>query len=56
MSGVLQGSVLELMLFNIFISYTSRETECTLSTSVDDTKLCCAVGMPERQDAIQKEI
>lgn len=45
-----------MMLFNIFISYTSRETECTLSTSVDDTKLCCAVGMPERQDAIQKEI
>lgn len=56
MSGVLQGSVLELMLFNIFIRYTTRETECTLSTSVDDTKLCCAVSMPEGQDAIQKEI
>lgn len=43
------------MLFNIFISYTSRETECTLSTFADDTKLCYAVSMPEGQDAIQKE-
>jgi len=53
MSGVLQGAVLELVCFNIFISNLDSGIECTFSTFADDTKLGCAVDTIGGRDAIQ---
>ena len=55
-SGVPQGSVLAQMLFNIFVNDINSGIECTLSKSVDNSKLCAAVDMHNRQNAIQRDI
>jgi len=42
MSGVAQGSVLGLVLFNIFVGDMDSEIKCTISRFANDNKLSCS--------------
>ena len=56
-SGVVQPSVLGLVLFNVLISDLEKVTEsCLLIKFADETKLGGAVDMLERRTAIQREL
>ena len=56
MHGVSQGSVLGLVLFNIFIGDMDIDIECTLSSFADDTKLCSEASTLDGRDAIQRNM
>ena len=46
-SGVPQGSVLEWILFSLFINNIDSGVECTLSKSANDPKIWSVISTPE---------
>ena len=56
LSGVPQGSVLRLLLFNTFMSDIDSGVECTFSKFANDAKLWGAVGTPGRWDTVQGDL
>jgi len=56
MSGVPQGSVLGLVLFNIFVGAMESGIECSLNKFANDTKLSSAGDTLEGRNAIQMDL
>mgnify|MGYP001856660646 CR=1 FL=1 len=56
MSGVPQGLVLGMIVFNVFISDSDSGVKCTLRKFADDTKLWGAGNTPGGQAVIQREL
>jgi len=55
MSGVPQGSILGLALFNTFFSDTDSGIKCTLSMFADNTNLCGVADTLKQRDASRSE-
>ncbi|KAJ7400307.1 rna-directed dna polymerase from mobile element jockey-like [Pitangus sulphuratus] len=56
LTGVPQGLVLALALFNNFVSKKDSRMECTIRKFADDTKLCDVVNTLEGSDNIQRDL